>query len=312
MTETNDTEKPPGFFAASPWDAVAAGLGLLHFAAVLALLLAFRRVPLPAFLALATLYSLSTCWSLHGVAHNFIHNPFFSSAPLNRAFSLMLSLTMGFSQGIYRLVHLRHHMGNSDRPKQPGETKDPTSIYRYGHNGEAEPVLRYALVSFLRTDVRGLLAPPARTPPLESRWILAELALVTVVVVALTLYDWQLVLTLLPFWYLGHCWSQLANYYEHLGADPTKPIAWGVSCYAPLFNRLWLNNGYHAEHHFRAKTHWTELPALHRRIATDQQAAGVRVLSWPHPLGFFERGPSAPAPAPASAAEVTSTARAGS
>ena len=104
------------------------------------------------------------------------------------------------------------------------------------------------------------------------------------------LYDGRVVAALVPFWALGHTLSALINYYEHLGADPKKPIAWGVSSYGRLYNWLFLNNGHHAEHHFRTKTHWTELPALHQRLAAEQQAAGVRVLVWPHPLGFLDRG----------------------
>ena len=57
----------------------------------------------------------------------------------------------------------------------------------------------------------------------------------------------------LPFWYLGHCFSYLNGYYRHYGANPDKPIAWGVSSYGKIYNWLFFYNGYHAEHHFRPK-----------------------------------------------------------
>jgi fatty acid desaturase len=62
-----------------------------------------------------------------------------------------------------------------------------------------------------------------------------------------------------------------------------------VSSYHKLYNWLWFNNGYHAEHHFRPKLHWTKMKELHRQIAADQEAAGVRVITPPHALGFLDR-----------------------
>ncbi|MGH1558748.1 fatty acid desaturase [Caulobacter segnis] len=67
---------------------------------------------------------------------------------------------------------------------------------------------------------------------------------------------------LAPFYYLGQSFSMLIAYYEHLGADPEEPVAMGVSTYGPVYNFLFLNNGYHAEHHYQPKRHWTQMKAL--------------------------------------------------
>lgn len=134
-------------------------------------------------------YAYLIAWNINSVSHNFIHNPYFVSPALNRAYSLVLSLCMAFSQVMYDWVHTRHHIGNMDRPGPDGQTIDPISIYRYGR-----------------------------------------------------LYNW-----------------------------------------------LWLNNGYHAEHHFRPRLHWTQMKKFHRDIAQRQQAARVRVINWPHCLGFLDR-----------------------
>ncbi|WP_309606080.1 fatty acid desaturase, partial [Phenylobacterium sp.] len=57
------------------------------------------------------------------------------------------------------------------------------------------------------------------------------------------------------------------------------------------YNLVFLNNGYHAEHHYRPKQHWTRMPALRAEILPEQRAAGVRVI-WPaHFLGFLDRQP---------------------
>jgi hypothetical protein len=51
---------------------------------------------------------------------------------------------------------------------------------------------------------------------------------------------------------------------------------------------LWFNNGYHAEHHFRPKLHWTKMKQLHEEIAETQLREGVRVIRPPHALGFLD------------------------
>jgi len=98
----------------------------------------------------------------------------------------------------------------------------------------------------------------------------------------------ELALHLFPssVWYFGHCLSYLNGYYRHYGGNPDEPIAWGVSAYGKLYNWTWFYNGYHAEHHFRPKVHWTRMQALHDQIVDQQRRAGVRVIKVPHALVF--------------------------
>ena len=55
--------------------------------------------------------ALALWWNANTISHNFIHRPFFRRPRSNRAFSLMLSLVLGFPQTIWRDRHLRHHAG---------------------------------------------------------------------------------------------------------------------------------------------------------------------------------------------------------
>jgi fatty acid desaturase len=80
----------------------------------------------------------------------------------------------------------------------------------------------------------------------------------------------------------------LNGYYRHYGGNPDEPIAWGVSTYGKLYNWTWFFNGYHAEHHFRPKVHWTRMQALRDQIVEQQRAAGLRVIKVPHALGFLD------------------------
>jgi len=248
----------------------------------------FPRVPLWVMLILGFVYSVSISWNINGISHNFIHNPYFRSPLLNRLFSMIESVTVGFSQIFYECIHMQHHKGNADRPDDAGETTDWISIYKHGDDGEAEHPLKYTFLSFFREDPKTVIKELKRKDPREAFWGITELALFMANFLILGILDWRYICFLLPFWYFGHCLSYLNGYYRHYGGNPDEPIAWGVSAYGKLYNWTWFYNGYHAEHHFRPKVHWTRMEALHDHIIEQQRSAGVRVIKVPHALGFLD------------------------
>ncbi|MBY8958725.1 fatty acid desaturase [Pseudomonas sp. MIS38] len=273
--------------AHSLWDLIPVALGLAHFAFVLWLVTAFHDLSWWAYVPLGLGYAISLSWSINSISHNQIHNAYFTPAWLNRAFDLLLSVTIGFSQTLYRDIHNRHHRGNSDLPGPDGKTIDPLSIYLHGKNGQPENPWAYTFLSFFRDDPKPIYNEMRRKRPKDARWVQVEIYVTVAFYLLLAVYDWQAVLVLLPFWYLGQALSSLNGYYEHFGGNPDLPIAWGVSAYSPLYNLLWMNNGYHAEHHYRPKMHWTQVKAYHRQIARQQQEAGVKDIPLAHGLGFL-------------------------
>ena len=282
--------KTSGLFAYSNWDIVSVLAAFAHLAFVVWIVISFSARPWWANLLCGCLYAYAMSWNINGVAHNFLHTPFFRWAPLNYAFSLLESVTIGFSQMFYRTVHLRHHQGNSDRQDANGGTIDWLSIYRYGRDGKPENVYAYVVKSFFRDgpgDIYGDLK--ARNKKFDAEFGRIEIAAVVLVVIVGLVVNWEAVLMLAPFYYLGECLSSLNGFYEHYLGNPDEPIAWGVSTYAPFYNWLWFNNGHHAEHHYRPAVHWTRLPAFHRAIADEQRAKGVHVIGTAHNLGFLAR-----------------------
>ncbi len=277
------------FFAYNALDIAPALMGLAHMGFVALLFFGFAWLPWIVYLPLATLYAISISWSVTSISHNFIHNAFFSSKTFNRAYSLVLSLANGFSQELYHHVHLRHHVGNMDLPNDEGATIDPISIYRHGKNGEAETPWTYALFSFFRNDASEVYQRVKERFPDRAAWIRREIVIVAAIYSACLNYDWQAFVAMAPFYYLGHCLSSLSGYYEHYKADPADPIAWGISTYGKFYNLAWLNHGYHAEHHYRPKLHWTKMPEFREKIAEQQKRAGVRVIRWPYALGFLDQ-----------------------
>jgi len=275
-------------FAHSPWDMVPVLAGILHLTFTVWLVLMFDQLAWWQLIPLGMVYAVAISWNINGISHNFLHNPYFVSARLNRFFSLIESLAVGFSQAFYTWVHLRHHSGNSDKPDENGNTIDWLSIYRHGKNGEAENVWRYSLLSFFRDDLGELYRSLKKQNPANARFGLIEIACYALLVLAGLVYNWQAILFLIPFYYIGNCLSSLNGYYEHYRGNPDQPIAWGVSSYSRLYNGLWFNNGYHAEHHFRPKMHWTKMRAFHEEIKEKQAAAQVRVIQHSHALGFLD------------------------
>lgn len=284
-----------GLFAWSRWDALSVAAGLAHLAFVVGIVARFAGRPWWGNLICGLAYAYAAAWNLNSVAHNFIHTPYFRWAPLNYAFSLLLSLALCSPQRFYRWIHLRHHEGNSDRPGPDGQTRDWLSIYRHGRDGAPETARSYVLKGFFRGDAGDLHRALKQKRPFDAMFGRIELAAIGGFVSGLAILDWKAVLFLAPFYYLGECLSQLNGYYEHFGGDPDRPIAWGVSSYAPFYNLVWFNNGHHAEHHYRPAVHWTRLPALRRAIEADQRLGGVHIIGTAHALGFLARANRTPA-----------------
>ena len=275
-------------FAYSRYDAIPVAAQLAHFAFVLFLFFAFNRLRWWALVPLGLIYSVSISWNINGISHNFLHNPYFRWSPLNRCFSLLESLTNGFSQVFYEQVHREHHMGNADLPDVDGHTVDPLSIYRHGHHGHPESVWTYVFCSYFRDDPKALFKAIHKRDPAEAYWGVFEIAAFLAFFVAMFVANWHFMLFFLPFYYFGHCLSYLNGYYLHLGGKPDVPLAWGVSSYQRLYNWLWFNNGYHAEHHYRPRVHWTAMKDLREKLKEEQRRAGTRVIRPPHALGFLD------------------------
>src|SRR5881398_279796 len=276
-------------FAYTRWDAIPVAAALLHCAYFFGMFYLFPRVPLWVMLFLGFMYSLSISWNINGISHNFIHNPYFRSPLLNRLFSILESITVGFSQIFYECIHMQHHKGNADRPDQTGETIDWISIYKHGHDGEAENPWSYVFLSFFRDDVGAIRRELRKRGNGDLLWGNLELAAFATTLFVMFLFNWRYMLFyFLPFFYLGHCFSYLNGYYRHYGANPDKPVAWGVSSYGKIYNWLFFYNGYHAEHHFRPKVHWTKMEKFHQSIADLQKQEGVRTIKRAHMLGFLD------------------------
>ena len=274
-------------FKYSRYDAVPVLAAVAQFLYLIFLFVAFPRLPWWALIPLGFIWAVSISWNINGISHNFLHNPYFKSPVLNRCFSILESVTVGFSQVFYEQVHKDHHKGNADLPDAHGHTRDPLSIYKYGHDGKPENLWTYVFCSYFRDDPKAIYRSIRRKGAALARWGVFEIVLFLSLYVAAGIANWRFISFFIPCYYFGHCLSYLNGYYLHYGGNPNVPMAWGVSSYQRLYNWLWFNNGYHAEHHYRPRVHWTDMKALHEQLAPEQAIAGTRVIGPPHALGFL-------------------------
>ncbi len=280
---------PRTFFRHNPADAwlVLAGVSIVVTLAVT--LVWFHTLPWWVLAAAFTYLMWSYCWNLQCISHNFIHNPYFTSETLNRAFGLLETVALGVPHILYHHYHLNHHFGDNDKKGPDGKTRDWSSIYRYGTNDEPEAFWRYCLVSFWRVE----LGPVVRKVYLHGPSHVAQLVAESVILAAFWLtmmaVDWRyFVIFYLPSYYLGWMLSYAEGYLEHFRCEPGNHFANSVSSYHKLYNWLWFNNGYHQEHHWDPKCHWTRMEHLRRAIEPQMKANGTRVLKGPHLTAFIE------------------------
>ena len=272
-------------FAYTRRDGFLVALALLNFGLLCASTVQFGQHSAAVQLGLGALLCFLVCTNYQCIAHGFIHNAFFCSTALNRAFTLFNTLILGVPQTLYREQHLHHHRyGNDAVDPRTGTTRDQTSTWRRGRSPDREEnIFAYAFLGPLRQDVRVYLRAARRKG--EGAWVLAEAVAWLAFVAVLTVWNARgVVFFFLPVWYLGHCAALWENYLEHHGAIPGSRRTDSVSCYGRLYNWIWFNNGFHQEHHFRPGVHWSRLPSVREQLPPETQRRVCRGAHW---FNFF-------------------------
>lgn len=279
----------PGFFRYSPCDAIVALGGLLNVALLLWTFLAFPSLPWWALIASFVVLTWAYCWNLQCISHNFIHNPFFTNVWLNRLFGVLETLCIGMPHQLYHHYHLNHHAGDNDAKGPDGTTRDWSSIYRYGRGDAPEAFWRYCLFSFFRVEITPVIRVCIRHGWAHVWQTIVETLALAALWVTMLAVNWRyFVFFYLPSFFLGWVLSYAEGYLEHYDAEPGNPFANSVSSHNWLYNLLWFNNGYHQEHHWDPKMHWTCMKELSARIRPQMEANHTRILRGPHMTGFLE------------------------
>jgi fatty acid desaturase len=279
----------PEVFRYSGYDALPALCAVGNVALLLGSFLAFDVLPGWAVAVLFAAVAVCYCWNVQSISHNFIHNPFFVRERMNRLFGVLESVAMGIPQTIYHHYHLNHHYGDNDAPGPDGTTKDWGSTYRHGKGGKPESFWGYCLIGFFRFE----LGPCFRMIFRHGRRHVVPLLLESLALgcfwLTLLLVNWRyFVYFYLPSYYAGWVLVYAHTYCLHYGARPGNYYANSVSSYHRLYNLWFFNNGYHQEHHWDPKAHWTRMEQVRREILPQMIANETKVLHGPHITVFLE------------------------
>src|SRR5262245_55143443 len=213
-------------FRSSAWDLIPAlcGIGIVTLIAWTFLHLDTLSWPVlvPVFVAVTWSY----CWNLQCISHNFIHNPFFTSAWLNRAYSVLETLALGVPHVLYHHYHMNHHFGDSDRKGPNGTTKDWSSIYRYGKDDQPEGFWLYCIISCFLGEVGPVVRVAFKHGPKEVAQLVVETLVLGAFWVVMAVVNWKyFVFFYLPSYYLGWVLSYAEGFLKHYGAQPGNPYA---------------------------------------------------------------------------------------
>jgi fatty acid desaturase len=294
-------------------DAILMVISVAQFAITLTLASTWDSTPLAARIAGGVLLTVMMAYNIIVVSHLFTHVPWFVSARLNAVVSVLNSVNIGQSVQAYELTHVRnHHRYNNDRPEAGGTTRDRTSTYRNGKNGQHEPLAPYALRGAVDSIIsrvaefaavtrlwrvggneENLLALASKRPDRrrrELRQIQVDRAAHCLALVGFAVISWQwTVMCYLPAFFCALTLVNVQNYYRHYGANPDSRMTDSVSYYGRFYNFIAFNDGYHQEHHLSPATHWSQMPAINARHR-EWLAAQPRIVSpVPAMLGFLDR-----------------------
>ncbi|DAC49564.1 MAG TPA: fatty acid desaturase [Candidatus Poseidoniales archaeon] len=199
--------------------------------------------------------------------HHHTHLRIWKSKFMNRLTDWLFSIVQGVPSFVFFPSHIGNHHKHTHGPE------DETRTYRFG--GHHNHIIGYLLHPFqaLTVLVPSLLRYIPRRAKKGDHWPWIELASIVVVSTTLALIDVRawLLLVALPQAHGLH-WLLASNYLQHAGARPgTGPEASEMAPndasrnFTGLVNLVWLNIGYHNAHHLEPRTHWADMPAVHRR-----------------------------------------------
>lgn len=247
------------------------------------------------------------------ISHLFTHTPWFNSSRLNALVSMLNSFNIGQSVQLYHLSHVRnHHRYNNDQQGPDGKTKDTSSTFQDGKNGEHANLFQYAFIgaalsvykagfellsvfrgfrvgAYEKNVLNWLSRNPEKRRTELQQIILDRFAYFTGICIFLLLsWKWTL-LCYLPAYYLALALVNIQNYYEHFGAMPGQNAADSVSYYGRIYNWFTFNDGHHQEHHLKPAAHWSTLPNVRKTHHNELTAQPRIISSVPAIVGFLDR-----------------------
>lgn len=258
--------------------------------------MALGNLPIVWVLAISVLHSFVLVLHQNSSVHNHTHWPTFTNKHYNNIYECMLSAASGIPPQVWKRGHLIHHRYVNDRPDEHGNTKDPTSVYLGGKDGQVINFWKYVIVKGASAGIHYLFKVPyyLSTVGLEQN-VKREYWSFRIFMIIIFAINFQYGLILLLAYLMSYGINQANSYgehwgYLHLSGDTTRD---SFSNYDKWFNVLTFNAGYHQEHHHKPGTHWTKLPEVTPYLPTDRKVLHKHAVFnnpyWDHFKLLFKR-----------------------
>ena len=252
--------------------------------------------------------------------HHATHTPIFFQPVLNRACQFLFSVAHGRPSSAYSRGHLFHHQETISYSSFPRHESLPIwslkslvrsvlraylNSFRVVELGLVIKALRHSLPArerarpfahfgdYLGALLERLLLVVGKHRRLGRR-ILTEALVVCASRVALCALNYKFFfLVWVPLDFLDGLVASYTEFCTHYGAPADSRGRDAVSSYGRFFNLVWLNLGYHQEHHFRPGTHWSRLPEVREALPPENERRVVPRSIWTNvfvPLRDSARG----------------------
>ena len=193
--------------------------------------------------------------------HHHQHVPTFRHTALNRLLEIVYTFHTGITTNVWVLHHnLGHHLNYLDQNlDESGWTrKDGRTM------GAFEYTMTIALTGYPRAWRVG-----RRHPKFQNGFVgmgLVNLALLAALFAYHPVNATIVFIVPMILVYIGTCWC---TYYHHAGLSTADHLHASHNITNRWYNLLTGNLGLHTAHHMKQGLHWSELPALHRKIEGD-------------------------------------------
>ena len=233
-------------------------LGSALFLTLLPYILAGHAVRGPLYYLIFFLVQTYISYMCGAINHNHTHHSTFHGRVPNLLMNQFLSFSMGRSTSYLVIPHNFNHHGNFGKES---DWSDPRKI---GHFRGVLGVVVYSVRIFcLMTRYQGKEAT-LRTRPRLMRRIFTEQVFLVAFFAALIWWNWTIfILSSFPGFVAAIFGLLAINLFQHGLCDLESDHDHSRNFVSPVYNWIFVNNGYHTYHHDYPKAHWTELPALH-------------------------------------------------
>ncbi len=243
---------------------------------VLPVTLALSKISLPWLILISAVHSFVLVVLQNSSLHHHTHWPTFNSKKYNNIYECFLGAASGIPVQVWKIGHLIHHKHVNDKPDETGHTKDHTSVYRNGKNGNVQNFWKYILVDGIGGIKHYWYQIPYYAVTLKTdKNVKKEYWSFRIFILLIMIINFKYGILLLLTYLISYVINQANSYGEHWGylhlrGDTTRD---SYSNYGKLFNWVTFNAGFHQEHHHRPGVHWSKLPTV-----TEQLPPGRKIL----------------------------------